>query len=261
MRVPQITEDVRLAPVRALRAVFASIGQLLLAADRLATERAESPVTPEPAEIAQPADNGVTAGPAAAPARAARVNYGAGGGGRADMAGKAKKVRGKDTKAKDLKGKEAGAKAKDSKAKDSKGKDAKAKDLKVKDAKGKAVKAKDAKNKGAKNKDAKNKDERHFRSLDSTGNVRLLTPDDLAALEAEQAAPELPAEQVAAAPEQPPPVPGYDDLSLPSVRARLRAFDVPKLRELAEYERSNANRPDFVQMFERRIIKVEAGQA
>jgi len=53
-------------------------------------------------------------------------------------------------------------------------------------------------------------------------------------------------------------VPGYDDLSLPSLRARLRSLDAAQLRLLVEYEKANAGRPDVVMMFERRIAKLKA---
>jgi hypothetical protein len=52
------------------------------------------------------------------------------------------------------------------------------------------------------------------------------------------------------------PVPSYDDLSLPSLRARLRGLDADQVRTLAAYERAHAARPDVVTMFERRIIKL-----
>jgi hypothetical protein len=55
------------------------------------------------------------------------------------------------------------------------------------------------------------------------------------------------------------PVPGYDGLSLPSLRARLRYLDAKQLRILLEYEKSVSNRADIVTMFERRIAKIESG--
>lgn len=79
------------------------------------------------------------------------------------------------------------------------------------------------------------------RPLDPTGNVRLLTSDD-------------PGEPTAT-----PPIPGYDDFSLASLRARLRGLSAGQLRKLVDYERSHANRDDVVTMFERRIAKLEAG--
>jgi hypothetical protein len=80
--------------------------------------------------------------------------------------------------------------------------------------------------------------QRTFRSLDSTGNVRVLTPD-------------MPAESAGL------PVAGYDGLSLASLRARLRNLDAEQVRALLDYERSAANRADVVTMFERRIAKLE----
>jgi hypothetical protein len=129
---------------------------------------------------------------------------------------------------------------------------------------------------------------RRFRSLDSTGNVRLLTSKDIAemshaellsaglgsgesaSLEPETAAP--PAQAVLPAQAAPParaaaarhrrpavlPVTGYDGLSVASLRARLRNLDASQLRVLLEYEKSHAGRADVVRMFERRIDKLEA---
>jgi hypothetical protein len=54
------------------------------------------------------------------------------------------------------------------------------------------------------------------------------------------------------------PVPGYDGLSLPSIRARLRGLDAVQLRVLCDHEKSGPNRMDIVTMFERRIAKLEA---
>jgi hypothetical protein len=54
------------------------------------------------------------------------------------------------------------------------------------------------------------------------------------------------------------PVPGYDGLSLPSLRSRLRVLDAAQLRVLVDYEKSHASRTDVVTMFERRIAKLEA---
>jgi hypothetical protein len=54
------------------------------------------------------------------------------------------------------------------------------------------------------------------------------------------------------------PVPDYDQLSLPSLRARLRYLDAGQLRTLLEYERSHARRTDILMMFERRAAKLAA---
>ena len=55
------------------------------------------------------------------------------------------------------------------------------------------------------------------------------------------------------------PLPGYDSLSLASIRARLRGLDVTQLRILVEYESKNAERPEVLGMLERRIEKLETG--
>jgi hypothetical protein len=68
----------------------------------------------------------------------------------------------------------------------------------------------------------------------------------------------VPAEPTAAAgPELP--VAGYDGLSVASLRARLRVLDVAQVRTLLDYEQAHQNRADVVTMFERRIAKLEQG--
>jgi hypothetical protein len=56
-----------------------------------------------------------------------------------------------------------------------------------------------------------------------------------------------------------PPLPGYDDLTLPSLRARLRGFDADTLRTLLAYEKAHARRDDVITLFERRLAKITAG--
>ncbi|WP_037307847.1 lipid droplet-associated protein [Saccharomonospora viridis] len=57
-------------------------------------------------------------------------------------------------------------------------------------------------------------------------------------------------------PEAPAGMAGYDELTLPQVRARLRSLSLPQLEELLAYEREHANRPSFVGMLTRRINNV-----
>jgi hypothetical protein len=100
------------------------------------------------------------------------------------------------------------------------------------------------------------------RSLDSTGNVRLLTPEELAASAMQAASDAQAAPAAQAAPDRAGlPLPGYDGLSVASLRARLRMLDVDQLGMLIEYEKSNAGRDDVVAMFERRIAKLSSGAA
>ena len=68
------------------------------------------------------------------------------------------------------------------------------------------------------------------------------------------AKPAVQAEHAAAAP----PLPGYDDLSLPSLRARMRVLDAETLRALVAYEKAHAHRDDVITMFERRLAKITA---
>ena len=54
------------------------------------------------------------------------------------------------------------------------------------------------------------------------------------------------------------PLPNYGQLSVASLRARLRNLDVAQVRRLAEYEQAHAARADVLAMFERRIAKLQA---
>jgi hypothetical protein len=109
------------------------------------------------------------------------------------------------------------------------------------------------------------------RNFDKTGNVRVLgneaetpAPEPAAAApEPATAAPEpaTPAPEPVAAAEPAAtaaPLPNYDELSVASLRARLRNLDAAQVKELAEYERAHAARADVLTMFERRIAKLEA---
>ena len=57
------------------------------------------------------------------------------------------------------------------------------------------------------------------------------------------------------------PVPHYDELSVASLRARMRGLDAAQLRILIDYESTHAERGTVLAMFERRLAKVEAGEA
>jgi hypothetical protein len=57
------------------------------------------------------------------------------------------------------------------------------------------------------------------------------------------------------------PVPNYDNLTVPSLRARLRNLDTSQLRTLLDYEKAHASRGDVLTMFERRITKLESDGA
>lgn len=115
-----------------------------------------------------------------------------------------------------------------------------------------------------------------WRSLDQTGNVRLLSDenaDDDYREMPEPASPGAASGSAAAGVQdssdlspcsgpsrQTLPLANYDGLSLASIRARLRGLSVSELRVLAEYESKNAERPEVLGMFERRIEKLKAAE-
>jgi hypothetical protein len=64
------------------------------------------------------------------------------------------------------------------------------------------------------------------------------------------------ATRTAEVPAAEPPLPGYDDLSLPSLRARLRTLDAPAIEAMLAYEKAHARRDDVTTMLERRLAKI-----
>jgi hypothetical protein len=52
------------------------------------------------------------------------------------------------------------------------------------------------------------------------------------------------------------PIPGYDDFSVASLRARLRVLDATAVARLIDYEKAHAGRAEVVTMFERRLVKL-----
>jgi hypothetical protein len=295
MRVPQVSERIKEAPAQALRGVFAGIGQLLLITDKLRNKASHQDVprarTPEASEtvtdtiVTSPAGNGAgtaakaeaTPAPAeAAPAPAGAVTESETAEAEAEAAPAkataAKPATTRRTAAKPVADKPVTAKppAKPAAAKPATAKPTTPRRTATKAA---AAEAADAAGEAAP-KPPKRQSSRNF---DRTGNVRVLgneadtpAPEPAAAAEPVAAPPEPVAaapEPVAAAPEpvaatEPAaavaPLANYDELSVASLRARLRNLDVAQVRELAEYERAHAARADVLTMFERRIAKLEA---
>ena|SRR5579863_5363250 len=56
------------------------------------------------------------------------------------------------------------------------------------------------------------------------------------------------------------PVPHYSELSIASLRARLRGLDIGQVRDLLSYERNHEDRANVIAMFERRIAKLEEAE-
>jgi hypothetical protein len=123
------------------------------------------------------------------------------------------------------------------------------------------------------------------RSLDETGNVRLLAAEELSGgvvLAPDGAgngpkassAPGVRQATMSPVPTQPLtgnvpvgaslvvhelPLPGLSTMSLAAIRARLRTLDVDQLQALLVHEHKNAARPEVIAMIERRIEKIESG--
>ena len=55
------------------------------------------------------------------------------------------------------------------------------------------------------------------------------------------------------------PVSNYDQLSVPSLRARLRVLDADQVQILLDYEKAHETRPAVITMFERRLTKLGEG--
>lgn len=53
-------------------------------------------------------------------------------------------------------------------------------------------------------------------------------------------------------------VPTYDELTLPSIRARLRKLTIDQVRDLRSYEVAHQSRPEFIKMYDNRIAKLQA---
>jgi hypothetical protein len=256
MRVPQVSERIKEAPAQALRGVFAGIGQLLLITDKLRNKASHQDVprarTPGASEtvtdttVTSPADRGAaeaTPAEVAAPAEAAApAETVAAGTVAADPApaepGAAKPATTRRTAAKPAGGKPVTPKPA-----------AKPVTAKPPTARRPTAKAAAAESAAAAGETPPKPPKRQStRDFDKTGNVRLIG-DETAASAVAAAAP-------AAA--GPVPLPNYDELSVASLRARLRNLDVTQVKQLAEYERAHAARAEVLTMFERRIAKLEA---
>jgi hypothetical protein len=105
------------------------------------------------------------------------------------------------------------------------------------------------------------------RDLDLTGNVRLLTGKEAGARDTAPVVDAMTTTDDAALAEEVGPVgkttagaplPNYDQLSIASLRARLRNLDVAQVRQLLVYEQAHAARSDVMAMYERRIAKLES---
>ena len=256
MPLPPVNDRIKEIPAQTLRAVFAGIGQMLLIADKLRARAVEQVSGPDAAPAAQPADAAQRAD-ATQRADAARTAGAAGPGAATGPAEAAQPVPEAPRRPPRAPGKPAPGRAQ----------------------------------RGA---PPAAPQRPRWRSLDETGNVRLLDEgeEDLApgtdaaaepaaspaaepaaspatssasAAAAPTAAAPTAAAQGVATPDTPAagagalPLANYDQLSLASLRARLRVLDAAQVSLLLDYEKAHESRPDVVTMFERRIAKLNAG--
>jgi len=261
MRVPQVSERIKEAPAQALRGVFAGIGQLLLITDKLKNKapadrdvsRARAPQaakTVTDTTVTSPADQAAPPADAeTAPATATEA---------AATEATATEATATETAATEA------APAKPAATRRPAAKPATPEPAAKPATRRPAAEPAGAEPAGAEPAGAepagaepagqapKPPKPQSGRDLDKTGNVRLLGDED-----GGPAAPD--AEPVSAAADAAPPLPNYGELSVASLRARLRNLDVAQVRRLADYERAHAARDDVLAMFERRIAKLEAG--
>src|SRR5690606_20697874 len=54
------------------------------------------------------------------------------------------------------------------------------------------------------------------------------------------------------------PLPGYANLTMASLRARLRNKSADDIRALIAYEKATSNRPNIIKMYENRLAKITA---
>lgn len=96
--------------------------------------------------------------------------------------------------------------------------------------------------------DVPEKDAAIAQELDTNENHTEVAGDDVLERVRKGAAPS--AEELA--------VPTYDELTLPSIRARLRKLTIDQVRDLRAYEVAHQARPEFIKMYDNRIAKLQA---
>jgi hypothetical protein len=275
MPIPQVTDRIKEAPAVALRAVFAGIGQVLMAVDKIRAqiqEQATSSAAPSqqrpsaaqpprgqadgtsnvtmlrehatPATKPDAGPGGTKAGAATKPATGTKPAAGPKSAAGTKLSAEGKPAAG--TKPSADAAKPAGSKSATATVKPAAG------TAKASTAKPAAVKPA-AKPAASTAKPA---------AATKPGAAAAAKPSASAKpASASAAAPEpdaaKPASPAAAAPA--PPIPGYDDLSVASLRARLRGLDAAGVQALLDYEKANARRDDVITMYERRLSKIEDG--
>jgi hypothetical protein len=229
MPIPQVTDRIKEAPAVVLRAVFAGIGQLLMAVDKIRAQTQEHPASPAPA-----GQDGT--GPAQSPPQPANGT------------GNVTQLRERPAPAAPPAAARAGtAGVRPTVAQPTAQKRAAAQPATA--AKSNVTPKPAARTKPAATKPAATKPAARTKPAATKPGARPAATKPAAT---QPAAPQPTSTTPAAAP-----IPGYDDLSVPSLRARLRGLDAAGVQALLEYEKAHARRDDVITMFERRLSKIE----
>jgi outer membrane biosynthesis protein TonB len=210
MPIPQVTDRIKEAPAVVLRAVFAGIGQLLMAVDKIRAQTQEHPASPAPA-----GQDGT--GPAQSPPQPANGT-------------------GNVTQ---LRERPAPAATRPAAAQP-------------------AARTKPATTKPAATRPAAPKPAARTKPATTKPGAQPAATKPAAAQPAatKPAAAQPAAAQPTSTTPAAAPIPGYDDLSVPSLRARLRGLDADGVQALLDYEKAHARRDDVITMFERRLSKI-----
>jgi hypothetical protein len=267
MRIPQqVTERVKEAPAQALRAVFSGIGQVLLVADRIKS-RASEPSRAHPAAAEPRAESGQrTATPAKDEARWRSL----------DETGNVRLLSEDDAPTAEPTAQTAPPATEQAAAEQAATEQAAAEQAAAEQAAAEQAAAEQAATEQA-----------AAETMPGVENVPAAESVPAAAEPparptvaeppaADQAANEAASPAAPAGPETAPaaatvagsaapahaglPVPNYDDLTVASLRARLRNLDASQVRVLLDHEKANAGRAAVLTMFERRIAKLESGE-
>jgi hypothetical protein len=225
MPLPQVNDRLKEIPAQALRTVFATIGQLLLVADRLRARAAEQLSGSGEATATRPADHAPAPAPAPpppAPAKPARPDAETSRWRSLDKTGNVRVLDGgEEQDDEDVPGATAAV---------------------PEPAPAPAPSA-------------------EYTPTEVVPAVSV--PDEPAPAEPAQAQPAMQQEAEPAPPATAPgedlPVPNYDQLSVASLRARLRVLDAGQVQTLLDYENAHESRPAVITLFERRLIKLGEG--
>ncbi|MDX3109615.1 hypothetical protein PW035_53010, partial [Nonomuraea angiospora] len=56
------------------------------------------------------------------------------------------------------------------------------------------------------------------------------------------------------------PLPGYSELTVASLRARMRGKTAEQISDFLSFEKATKSRPEVIKMFENRLAKLQAGE-